>query len=187
MITAAAPAALPPQGGLYRYALALTRNRADALDLVQSTYERALRRGLAGVGAEQVLAWLMTIARNQFLDQVRRVAVRARYHRCMAAEAAALPDGGDQPAWRALTLADLHAAVDALDPALAAVYRLHAFDELGYAAIAVQLALPISTVGTRLLRARRRLRDLLARRVAFMQDERDGSGAAAVVISTCVL
>jgi RNA polymerase sigma-70 factor (ECF subfamily) len=162
---APAPAALVPQGGLYRYALALTRNRADALDLVQSTYERALRRGLAGVGPEQLPAWLMTIARNQFLDQVRREAVRARYHRGAAAEGAVLCDGGHQDPRPELTLADLHGAVDALEPTLAAIYRLHAFEELGYAAIAAQLALPISTVGTRLLRARRRLRDLLARRI----------------------
>ena len=61
---------------LHRYALGLTGSRADADDLLQTTYEKAI----AGIGSweagTRLDAWMFKIARNAFLNQVRAGAVR---------------------------------------------------------------------------------------------------------------
>ena len=55
---------------------------------------------------------------------------------------------------------DLEGAVAKLDPEFRDIYRLHALEGRSYAEIAAQLDLPQNTVGTRLLRARKKLREL---------------------------
>jgi RNA polymerase sigma-70 factor, ECF subfamily len=155
---------------LYRYALHLAGNRDEALDLVQSTYERALRRGFRGVGPQHSPSWLFTIAHNHFIDRRRQTARwKPLEDWTPASEPMAFVDGEEadsederQSKWRAFTLADLQASVDRLTPALGDTFRLHVFERLSYAAVAQRLHIRVSTVGTRLVRARLRLRSILA-------------------------
>jgi RNA polymerase sigma-70 factor (ECF subfamily) len=149
---------------LLRWALQLTGDRTTALDLVQDTYERALRRGQSDIPPERIRSWLFVIARNQFLDAYRarkRRRVVSTEEVLLAIELPTEPE--DDGPWAGLGLDDLRRAVDRLSAPLAQVYRMHAFDGLDYAAIAARLEIPVTTVGTRLLRARLRLRDLLSR------------------------
>jgi len=62
-------AALP---GLLRYATWLTRDPADAEDLVQDTVLRALERGEGFRGDAAAATWLHTVMHRRFLDTVRR-------------------------------------------------------------------------------------------------------------------
>ncbi len=62
-------AALP---GLLRYATWLTRDPADAEDLVQDTVLRALERGESFRGDAAAATWLHTVMHRRFLDTVRR-------------------------------------------------------------------------------------------------------------------
>jgi RNA polymerase sigma-70 factor (ECF subfamily) len=58
--------------GLYSYALILTRNHAEAEDLVQETYVRAIpATGRLRVGSN-TKGWLFTILRNVLLKQLRK-------------------------------------------------------------------------------------------------------------------
>ena len=57
--------------GLYGYAMALTRNEAEAEDLVQETYLRALRSFDQFRPGSNLKSWLFTILRNVRLNQVR--------------------------------------------------------------------------------------------------------------------
>jgi RNA polymerase sigma-70 factor (ECF subfamily) len=58
--------------GLYGYAMVLSRNNAEAEDLVQETCLRALR-GLDGLrSGDSAKSWLFTILRNIWLNQLRR-------------------------------------------------------------------------------------------------------------------
>ena len=58
--------------GLYSYALVLTRNHAQAEDLVQETYVRALPAiGRLRAGSN-TKGWLFTILRNVWLNQLRK-------------------------------------------------------------------------------------------------------------------
>src|ERR1700758_3050399 len=57
--------------GLYGYAMTLTRNRAEAEDLVQETYLRAMNAFERLRPDSNLKSWLFTILRNIRLNQVR--------------------------------------------------------------------------------------------------------------------
>ncbi len=65
------------------------------------------------------------------------------------------------------TIEDVRAALDQLDPTFAQVYKLHTFDRLSYEEIASRLRIERVTVGTRLNRARKKLRDVLVQRLGL--------------------
>jgi RNA polymerase sigma-70 factor, ECF subfamily len=56
---------------LYYYALQLTENRDDALDLVQETNYKALKHNTNNKQYEHVRAWLYTILRNTYINHLR--------------------------------------------------------------------------------------------------------------------
>lgn len=155
----------PHASWLHSLALRLTRSPADAADLVQDTLERAL-------GAFDRLrpdtnhrAWLATILNNLFLDRCRgqaRAGGRVTLDDVAPTLSAAPTDAA--PSWRELGEADVRAAVHELPAEFREVFELH-LDGLGYQAIADALGIPRPTVGTRLLRARKRVRELLQARL----------------------
>jgi RNA polymerase sigma-70 factor (ECF subfamily) len=57
---------------LYGYALMLTRNSAEAEDLVQETYARALEAQHRLKQDSNVKGWFFTILRNIWLNQIRK-------------------------------------------------------------------------------------------------------------------
>jgi RNA polymerase sigma-70 factor, ECF subfamily len=58
--------------GLYSYAMVLSRNHAEAEDLVQETYVRAIQ-ALGRLRAGSTMkSWLFTILRNIWLNQLRK-------------------------------------------------------------------------------------------------------------------
>ena len=58
--------------GLYSYALVLTHNHAEAEDLVQETYVRAIPAIGRLRPESNIKAWLFKILRNIWLNQLRR-------------------------------------------------------------------------------------------------------------------
>jgi RNA polymerase sigma-70 factor, ECF subfamily len=155
---------------LHQYQAALTRsarmmcaNAADADDLVHDVYERALRCSLRAIAHANPRAWLHSILRNLFIDRCRH----ARRHphplplEHVAAAELELPGAEQAPPWRALTTAQVRAALADLPEEFRGVFELHAFEHLRYDEIAARLGIPTSTVGTRLRRARHRLRAIL--------------------------
>src|SRR5499427_11030311 len=58
--------------GLYSYAVVLSRNRAEAEDLVQETCLRALRAMERLRPDSNIKSWLFTILRNIWLNQLRQ-------------------------------------------------------------------------------------------------------------------
>src|ERR1700757_3077539 len=67
--------ALPWLDDVYRFALSLPRNEADADDVVQETYLRAYRSWHTFERGSDARRWLFTICRNAFL----RTRERARH------------------------------------------------------------------------------------------------------------
>jgi RNA polymerase sigma-70 factor, ECF subfamily len=57
---------------LYGYAMVLTRNKADAEDLVQEAYIRAVKAARDLQTITNTKGWLFTILRNVWLNQRRR-------------------------------------------------------------------------------------------------------------------
>ena len=57
---------------LYTYALSLTKNHEEALDLIQETYVKVLSAAHLYKPMGKPLAWLFTITKNLYLSQLRK-------------------------------------------------------------------------------------------------------------------
>src|SRR5262245_7470431 len=146
---------------LYRTALRLTKNGADAEDLVQETYLKAFRAARQFEPGTNLRAWLFTILHNTIRNRARD---RSREPMLVDSEvverAAEAPRGDETPESILLnrTLdADLQAAIDALPEAFRQAVWLRDVEEFSYAEIAGMLAIPVGTVMSRISRGRRLL------------------------------
>ena len=145
-------------GGVYRTALRLTKNAADADDLTQETYARALGASARFQWGTNLKAWLFTILRNVNRNRKRD---RARAIVVVDGEAVDQLEGAsaasETPEARLLRDAvsrDLRAAIESLPRALGQTVWLRDVEELSYAEIAKRLDIPMGTVMSRLSRAR---------------------------------
>jgi RNA polymerase sigma-70 factor (ECF subfamily) len=151
-------------------ALRLSRNQADARDLVQDTLERALRSFHRYQQGTSCRSWLLTILHHLFIDKCRRGS-RDRRAEPAALELVSVPAmefAEEEPVWAKITPVDLRRALGQLPEEFRRVYELHALEGRSYNEIALALAIPKATVGTRLIRARRKLKKIL------MPEEVDG-------------
>lgn len=146
---------------LHVRARALCRPPLDADDLVQDVLERALRSRAQLREAAQLRAWLFAILGNTFIDRIRHLRTVPASE--PVDDALPTPEPDARPCWAELSAEQLRAAVARLPDDTREVYRLHALDGRDYIWIAEHLGIPKATVGTRLLRARKQLRALLAR------------------------
>jgi RNA polymerase sigma factor (sigma-70 family) len=140
---------LAPQ--LRRYAYALTRNAADADDLVQTTLERVLSRSIPE-GAD-LTRWSYTVCRNVWIDEVRSRKVRREAVPEVTAQAEAPVTTEDMVASR-MALRHAQAGIDKLPDEQREVLALVAIAGMAYREAAEMLSVPIGTVMSRLARAR---------------------------------
>jgi RNA polymerase sigma-70 factor (ECF subfamily) len=151
------------EAALRAAALRLCGNPMDANDLVQDVHERALRHLRRLRPGSHMFRWLLTILYRLFVDRYRR------HQRELLADAPAeelceqlaAPEAEPEPAWASITTAQLRAALEELPEEFRSVYELHALQGWSYNDIAERLGIPKATVGTRLIRARRKLREML--------------------------
>ena len=149
---------------LYGTALRLTRNRADAEDLVQDSVVKALRFEARFTPGTNLKAWLYTILHNTWRNR-RRDAARDTVDVDSEAveEAASLPGGPvaletpERILLRETLDADLQMALDELPDAFREAVWLRDVEEFTYAEIAAMLDIPIGTVMSRISRGRRAL------------------------------
>jgi RNA polymerase sigma-70 factor, ECF subfamily len=143
--------------GDYLRALArkLCRSQVDPDDLVQDLFERVLRTEMPAGANER--AWISRIMHNLFIDKLRRRATRRE--ESVETEPAA-PPRDERVWWESLTEAQVRAKVSLLPEDQRVTFELFAFQGKSYDEIAAKLKIAKNTVGTRILRARMRLRDL---------------------------
>ena len=163
--------ALASLDSLYRTALRLGRDRADAEDLVQDTYLKAFRASDQFEPGTNLRAWLFTIlhntARNRFRDRARdTVAIDSDVVDRAAdvpapGSSARGPETPESLLMRDTLTPELQAAVDALPAAFREAVWLRDVEEFSYAEIAAMLEVPIGTVMSRISRGRRMLFDQL--------------------------
>jgi RNA polymerase sigma-70 factor (ECF subfamily) len=155
------------RAAVLRTALVLTHNRADAEDLVQIAFIRAFDRSESLDAETNWPAWLKTVIRHLAVDLARR---NQRWRLTEFLESTqpgpGSTDSSVEDAWAAVTPEQLQAAVDSIEVHYQAVYRLHHLEGASYAQMAEQLQIPVRTVGTRLHRARGRIRDRLLKTMA---------------------
>ena len=156
--------ALPLFASLYNHAFWLTRNQAEAEDLVQETFTKALRAFDSFQVGTNFKAWIFRILRNSFLTTRTGVAaartVFLEDHPSALDTAAADPTPEDDLI-RLDNQAALNSALEQLQPPLREVLLLCDVEEIKYKDIALILDVPIGTVMSRISRARSTLRQLL--------------------------
>src|SRR6185503_3546429 len=154
---------------LFATAMRLTRNRADAEDLVQDTYVKAFRHSGQFKRGTNLRAWLYTILHNTWRNR-RRDAGRdtVDIDSDQAEQLVAGGSGGEQIEtperilMRSTLDADLQAALDSLPDAFREAVWLRDVEEFTYAEIAEMLNVPIGTVMSRISRGRRMLYEKLS-------------------------
>lgn len=141
---------------LRRFARALTRNAADADDLVQSAIERALAHAGQLRADAPVAAWLFGILRNAWIDEQRARARRGR----LLAPAQAVEEVADARGAPAECLA-VQDAVARLPEEQRLAVALVLVEGLSYKEAAHVMEVPIGTLTSRLARAREALQAML--------------------------
>lgn len=135
---------------VFNYAMGLTGNKADAEDLTQEVFERALKVGEPEHG--QTRPWLLRITKNVFIDSRRK-------KREIPSD---FVDLGDEPIIQAEYSQNLADALAALPPDIRAVVMLCDAEGMTHDQVASVLNIAKSTVRSRLHRGRRALRAALA-------------------------
>src|ERR1700730_7003641 len=156
--------ALPLFGSLYNHAFWLTRNQADAEDLVQETFSKSLRAFDSFQPGTNFKAWIFRILRNTFLTTRTGIAASRTVFLEDHPETLATTSADLTPEDNLIRLGDqaaLHSALEQLPPLFREVLLLCDVEEIKYKDIAVILDVPIGTVMSRISRARRTLRQLL--------------------------
>jgi RNA polymerase sigma-70 factor (ECF subfamily) len=178
--------ALPYIDDVYRFALSLTRDAADADDVVQETFLRAYRSWHTFQPGSDARRWLFTITRNVFL----RARERERKHvdvedgdlesvMAFNAHGDLLRDGSDQILSRIDLQPALKRAIDELEEPFKSAVVLVDLEDQSYEAASQILGVPIGTVRSRLFRGRRVLQDKLityARDAGFSTAQRGQRG-----------
>jgi RNA polymerase sigma-70 factor (ECF subfamily) len=152
-----------------RFARSLTKDPADADDVVQETYLRAFRSRHTFIPGSDGRRWLFTIARNLYLRSRERDArivaldgepeldAVATAQAQVTAQASGVDPRLDHPD---LAPAIAQAIAELPEP-FRLVVALVDVEGLDYAEAAEQLEIPVGTVRSRLFRARRTLQDRL--------------------------
>jgi len=136
---------------LYRYLVSLTGVPETAEDLFQETWIRVLDRGHQYDGKSKFETWLFAIARHLVIDLSRKKTLQGLD--LLSDE----PEMSGPTAWDAVVRRETESRVQASVEQLPAAYRevllLRFQEDLSLDEIAAVLALPLSTVKSRLYRS----------------------------------
>jgi RNA polymerase sigma factor (sigma-70 family) len=147
---------LPHLDAAFNYARWLTRNDAEAEDVVQDACMRAMRY-FSSLRGDDARAWLFAIVRNTWYSLVSR---RAIVTEAPSSDSDELPDQALDPEARLLqqrTVERVRAAIEQLPVDFREVIVLREIEGMSYKEIAAVVRVPIGTVMSRLARARERL------------------------------
>ncbi len=157
---------------MFGYLRRLGADTALAEDLTQETYAKAWR-GIATLRKPASLrSWLLTIARNEFLQWVRVERSEVTGVEDLLDREDGRP-GADGDLEASERRREVHRAVARLDGSLREVVALHYFQGLSLREIGCVLGIPAGTAKSRINRALSCLRGLLEREGARHENEGD--------------
>lgn len=164
---------LPLNEVLFGAALKMTRDHAEAEDLVQDTLVRAWRFWDTFQRGTNIKAWMFTILRNTFINGYHRKGRARSFHADVTAQMISLgpgvavanttnqPAGPEDVVSGQVTQQRIREALDALPPDYRLAVTLADLEGLSYKEIAEVLECPIGTVMSRIYRGRKILHSLL--------------------------
>ena len=165
--------AMTHMAGLYSAALRMTRNPADAEDLVQETYLKAYRSFASYEEGTNLRAWLYRILTNTYINAYRAKQRRPTeadldevedlylYRRIGALEAAAASRSAEDQLMDMFTDDEVKNAMEALPETFRMAVYLADVEDFSYKEIAEILEVPIGTVMSRLHRGRKAMQKAL--------------------------
>jgi RNA polymerase sigma factor (sigma-70 family) len=148
---------LPHLDAAYNYARWLTKNDADAEDVVQDAAVRALRF-FSSLRNDDARAWLLTIVRNTWYARFSKVG--SGQHEVFDDTKDERPDEQLDPealVMQRQAVEGVRCAIEELPVDFREVIVLRELDGLSYKEIAAVIGAPIGTVMSRLARGRERL------------------------------
>jgi len=148
-------------GLLYRVALSLLRNAAEAEDVVQDVFLRVLQRQGELRRIAEVRAWLVRITWNLAIDRTRKIRPD-QMDEMFAAELVSREMPADEALEEANRIRHVLTAIERLPKLERQVLLLSAMQELSNAEIAAVGGKSGSSVRSLLFRARTRLRERIA-------------------------
>ena len=158
---------------LYTAALRMTRNAADAEDLVQETYLKAYRAFATFQQGTNLKAWMYRILTNTFINSYRSKKRRPEeteieevedlylYRRLGGLEAAAAGHSAEDEVLDRITDDEVKQALESLPEQFRMTVLLADVEGFSYKEIAEILDVPIGTVMSRLHRGRKALQKAL--------------------------
>lgn len=158
--------ALPLFDQLYNFAHWLTQDRAEAEDLVQETYVKALRGFGSFQAGTNFRAWMFRILRNSFLTSKAGLKTTVAFDEEEHPGESLSP--GPTPESVLLQRANrelLQQALGQLPVPFREILLLCEVEEMSYQEISETLGIPAGTVMSRLSRARKALRSLLQQKL----------------------
>jgi RNA polymerase sigma-70 factor (ECF subfamily) len=158
--------AMPLFDQLYIFARWLTQDTAEAEDLVQETYTKALRGFSSFQLGTNFRAWMYRILRNSFLSS--RTGLRTMVAIDGEADENLLPAESTNPESILIEQADreiVQQALADLPVRFREILLLCEVEEMSYQEISETLAIPVGTVMSRLFRARKALGDLVREKI----------------------
>ncbi|MGE0480654.1 MAG: RNA polymerase sigma factor [Phycisphaerae bacterium] len=156
------------QDRIYNVCFRMCANHADAADLTQSTFLKALEALRQFKAESNFYTWLFRIAVNATISQRRAQRRRAAASLDVESadgtvrEIAATGDGAGQRAERRELFARLEAALARLDDDLRIPVVLRDVEDMDYAQIADLLSIPVGTVKSRIHRGRMLLHEMVS-------------------------
>ena len=167
--------ALPWIDDVYRFALSLTRDEADADDVVQETYLRAYKSWHTFLLGSDCRRWLFTICRNVFLRSRERARPMVELEASEGADvvavgavfAQALERGWEDMFSRLDLVPAIERALSRVPEPFRSALVIVDVEDQSYEAAAEILAVPIGTVRSRLFRGRRLMQEQL---IAYARD-----------------
>jgi len=146
---------------VYSYVLHMLRDPAVSSDVTQDVFVR-LWEHRADMEEDRILSWLLRVARNACIDQVRKRKVRQSVENDEVSGVDVLRDEGPSPersTQSVLFRERLQQALDRLGEPHRSIVVLREIQGYKYEEIAETLRLPLNTVKVYLHRARKALRD----------------------------
>jgi RNA polymerase sigma-70 factor, ECF subfamily len=150
------------KGNLQKYAMSLTLDRDNALDLVQDTFLKAIQNQDKFIDETNLKAWIFTIMKNTFINNYRR---KMRENTMMDGTQELyyinLPsDKGSISPESRYAENEISKAINSLESEYREPFRMHV-EGFKYEEIAEKLDLKLGTVKSRIFFARQKLMNVL--------------------------
>ncbi len=164
-----AESAMPLMDQLYSAAMRMTRNAADAEDLVQETYMKAYRAYDRFEEGTNLKAWMYRILTNSYINRYRSKQRRPDesdiadvedmylYRRLGGEQASSLGTSAEEAFLSSVTDETVKAAIEAIPENFRIAVLLADVEGFAYKEIAEILEIPIGTVMSRIHRGRKAL------------------------------